>query len=145
MLDRLSATRSADEVRRVLAVAVLELDDKGRARVSRRVGEETSRALRALLAASSTEQRSPVLAPSPAKIRERWEKLWADLTAAVQETGTENGRYLLQEHHWEEPYLDLSGLVQDLEPIAAEMRKLIPKAIALGLEPGLGAANVLAV
>jgi hypothetical protein len=45
LLDRLSATLSTDEVRRVLAVAVLELDDGGRARLYRRVGEETSRAL----------------------------------------------------------------------------------------------------
>ena len=143
LLEGLSAALSAEEVRAVLAAAVLALDAAGRERLYGRLGEETRGVLRALLERGSTSQRTPALAASSEKIRERWTKLWADWSAVVEEASSEDGRYVIQEHHWEPPYLDISGLARDLEPIAAEMRKLLPKAIDLGLEPGLGAAEVL--
>lgn len=143
LLDALSTALSTEEVRGVLAAAVLALDAAGRERLYGQLGEETSGVLRALLEKGSTSQRTPALAASSEKIRERWTKLWADWSAAVDETTSEDGRYVIQEHHWEQPYLDISGLAHDLEPIAAEMRKLLPNAIDLGLEPGLGAAEVL--
>lgn len=72
--------------------------------------------------------------PSPggAKIREEWEKAWAKWEDCVAESGDEHGRYLVREHHWEEPYLDGSSLAQDLEPIAAGMREILRSLHALG-------------
>jgi hypothetical protein len=143
LLEGLSTALSAEEVHGVLAGAVLALDASGRERLYRRLGEETRGVLRALLEGDSTTRQTPAYAPSSDKIRERWAKLWADWSAATGETGSEDGCYVIQEHHWEPPYLDVSGLAHDLERIAAEMRKLLPKAIELGLEPGLDAAEVL--
>ena len=143
LLDRLSDALSAEEMHRVLATAVLVLDDAGRRRLYRQVGEETAAVLRTLLAKGPAEKRTPALTPSAGRIREHWANLWSKWDAVVLESATENGQYIVQEHHWEQPYLDVSSLAGDLEPIAAEMRKLIPKTIDLGLEPGLGAADVL--
>lgn len=142
LLEVLSTALSAEEVRAVLAAAVLALDGAGRTRLYGRLGEETSGVLRAVLEKGSTSQPTPAPAASSGKIRERWTKLWADWSAVVG-GASEDGRYVIQEHHWEPPYLDISGLAHDLEPIAAEMRKLLPQAIDLGLEPGLGAAQAL--
>jgi hypothetical protein len=40
--------------------------------------------------------------------------------------GDEEGKYVVQDHHWEPPYLDKSAYTKDLEPIAARMSNLIP-------------------
>jgi len=85
LLEGLSTALSAEEVRGLLAAAVLALDTAGRTRLYGRLGKETSGILRALLEKGSTFQRMPALGASSQKIRERWTKLWADWSAAVDE------------------------------------------------------------
>jgi len=143
LVEGLSAALSAEEIRGVLVAALLTLDGAGRERLYGRLAEETSAVLRALLEKGSSARQRPALAATAEKIRERWTKLWGEWSAAVGEASAEDGRYVIQEHHWEPPYLDASGLARDLDPIAAGMRGLLVRAVELGLEPGLGAAEVL--
>ncbi|MBW1960887.1 MAG: hypothetical protein JRH18_12940 [Deltaproteobacteria bacterium] len=56
---------------------------------------------------------------------ESWASLWCKFDDAISELGDEDGKYAVQDHHWESPYFDGSSLAYDLEPIAQDMLKLI--------------------
>ena len=56
---------------------------------------------------------------------EYWSSLWRHWHEIVAEVGDEEGKYAVQDHHWEEPYFDGSFLASDLEPIARDMLGLI--------------------
>jgi hypothetical protein len=60
--------------------------------------------------------------------------LWAEWSECVDESGYEEGRYVHQDAHWEPPYLDRSGVVDDLEAVAKRMRALIGRLWADGLD-----------
>ena len=56
---------------------------------------------------------------------EYWNSLWRHWHEIVAEVGDEEGKYAVQDHHWEEPYFDGFTLASDLEPIARDMLGLI--------------------
>jgi hypothetical protein len=56
---------------------------------------------------------------------EHWNSLWRHWHEIVAEVGDEEGKYAVQDHHWEEPYFDGSFFASDLEPIAQDMLGLI--------------------
>jgi hypothetical protein len=56
---------------------------------------------------------------------EFWASLWRRFYDLIAELGDEDGKYAVQDYHWEEPYFDGSSLADDLEPIAKDMLKLI--------------------
>lgn len=135
LLERLSHGLSEDEIQRVLACALLALDERGRDRLFGRLGAETGATLRRLLVSRATSRTKALPSPGSAKIREEWDKAWSEWEAYVAESGDEDGRYVVQEHHWEEPYLDGLSLAGDLEPIAARLRKLIVPVMDEDLDP----------
>jgi len=135
VLELLSHGLSEQEIQRVLACALLGLDDRGRDRLLARLGEETGGTLRRLLASRGRSRTTAQPSPGNAKVREEWEKAWGEWEACVAESGDDDGRYVVREHHWEEPYLDGSSLAQDLEPIAARMRKILERVMDEGLAP----------
>ncbi|MBT8364399.1 MAG: hypothetical protein KJP23_06800 [Deltaproteobacteria bacterium] len=56
---------------------------------------------------------------------EYWNSLWRHWDEIVAEVGNEEGKYAVQDHHWEEPYFDGSFFASDLEPIARDILGLI--------------------
>jgi len=56
---------------------------------------------------------------------EHWFSLWRNYDGIISEVGDEEGKYAVQDHHWETPYFDGSSLALDLEPIAEDMLTLI--------------------
>lgn len=135
LLELLSHGLSEDEIRRVVACALLALDAQGRDRLFARVGKETGATLRRLLASRGRSETKAPPSPGAAKVRQEWEKAWDEWQACVAESEDEDGRYVVREHHWEEPYLDGYGLAQDLEPIAARMRGLLERVMDEELDP----------
>lgn len=135
LLELLTHGLSEEEIRRVAACALLALDERGRDHLVARLGEETGGTLRRLLASHGRSRTKAQPSPGGAKIREEWEKTWAKWEDCVAESGDEHGRYVVREHHWEEPYLDGSSLAQDLEPIAARMREILERVMDEGLDP----------
>jgi hypothetical protein len=135
LLELLSHGLSEDEIRRVVACALLALDEPGRDRLFARVGKETGATLRRLLASRGRSETKAPPSPGSAKVRQEWEKAWDEWRACVAESADEDGRYVVREHHWEEPYLDGYGLAQDLEPIAARMRGLLERVMNEELDP----------
>ena len=134
LLELLSHGLSEEEIQRVLACALLALDERGHDRLLAQLGEETGGTLRRLLASRGRSRTKAQPSPGSAKILEEWEKAWGEWEACVAESGDEDGRYIVREHHWEEPYLDGSSLAEDLEPLAARMRTILERVMDEGLD-----------
>jgi hypothetical protein len=140
MLNRLSAGLSEQEIRCVLAGALSDLDHAGVDRLLKRVGHETASALRGVLHADSSK-RPPV--PGKAKVKEEWEKAWDHWNSLIEEASQEEGQYVIQEHHWEEPYFDPGSVTLALEPIAARMKKVLPRVFEENLDPDFSFAEAV--
>ncbi len=56
---------------------------------------------------------------------EYWNSLWRHWHEVLADVGNEEGKYAVQDHHWEEPYFGGSFFASDLEPIARDMLGLI--------------------
>lgn len=135
LLELLAHGLSEEEIQRVLACALLALDEQGRDRLFGRLGPETGATLRRLLTSRARSRTKAPPSPGSAKIRQEWDKVWSEWEACVAESGDEDGRYVVREHHWEEPYLDGLTLAGDLEPIAARMRTILERVMDEDLDP----------
>ena len=59
------------------------------------------------------------------RLHENWHELWEQWHKIVAEVGDEEGKYAIQDAHWETPYFGDSYLAEDLEKIAVGMLPLI--------------------
>jgi len=112
-------------------------------RLAAKLDPETASVLRGVLASQSETVKGRTSQPSSDKIRQEWLSAWEDWDACVAETGDEAGKYVVQEHHWEPPYLDKSAFTEDLEPIAARLSALIPLVFERNLAPDFSFAHTL--
>lgn len=71
------------------------------------------------------------------RIIEHWNSLWRHWYDIVSEVGDEEGKYAVQEAHWEPPYFDGSLLADDLEPISSDMLGLVDEVYEFIDEPDL--------
>ncbi len=80
-------------------------------------------AVKRILALGSDSKGRPKTKPlaSLKRTMESWESLWHNYDDIISEVGDEDGRYAVEDHHWEPPYFDGSSLAYDLEPIAEKM------------------------
>jgi|GEM_PF-1183379 len=76
------------------------------------------------LAAESAQMRGISLA----KQAQLWSELWGEWDAIAWAASEEDGKYLVQEHHWEPPYFDATTFMDDLEDIARQMLPLLQAA-----------------
>ena len=67
-------------------------------------------------------------AVSLAKQAQVWSALWQDWNQIIWEASEEEGKYLVQEAHWEPPYFDSTTFTEDLESVAEKMRPLLQTA-----------------
>jgi len=112
---------------------LLSLDREGLGKVVSRLGPETGETLRALMA-KRTIRITPVV--GSAKVKQEWGRAWEEWWSCIEESCLEEGKYRLQENDWDAPELDLLALVEDLEPIAARIRKLIDRVMDEDLDFG---------
>jgi hypothetical protein len=143
LLKLLGERLSEEEVHRLAAGALEALDKAGLDRLVARLGEETGRAVRRILECPTGDTRETLALAGTAKICQEWHRAWTDWDDCVAESGREHGKYVYQEHHWEEPVLDAASLAEDLEPIAARMRKLIPRMVDDDLDPDFSFAEAV--
>ena len=131
------------EIQRVAACAVLMLDAPRLDQLYRKLGKETGGSLRRILEThrKAATGSSPVL--SKAKVAGLWERAWSEWEACIMESVDEEGKYVIQEHHWEAPYLSIYDLARDLEPIAARMRKLLKRVWDNNVDPNFSFVETL--
>jgi hypothetical protein len=72
---------------------------------------------------------------SLSKQAQTWSKLWGEWNTTLSEVSEEDGKYIVQEVSWEEPYFDNYTFMEDLENIATQLLPLIPIAIKNNFDP----------
>lgn len=69
---------------------------------------------------------------SLAKLAQTWSELWREWNQIIWEASQEEGKYIVQEVRWEEPYFDDCTFVEDLEAVAQKMKPLVKTAFENG-------------
>lgn len=91
-----------------------------------------------------SEQTPKTQPTSLAKLAQSWSELWREWNEIICFASQEEGKYIVQERHWEEPYFDNCTLVEDLEIIATKMKPLVKTAFENGFSYNDGfAVNLL--
>ncbi len=89
-----------------------------------------------------TSQERPT---SLAKLAQTWSQLWEQWNQIIWQASQEEGKYIVQEASWEEPYFDDCTFVEDLEVVAQQMKPLVKTAFENGFSNDDGfAASLLA-
>jgi hypothetical protein len=89
---------------------------------------DTQQIVRQILDPSPTQsaKKSTVIETvSLAKQAEIWSGLWQEWDTVVCEAAEEEGKYIVREADWEEPYFDTTTFIEDLEIVANKMQPLI--------------------
>ena len=84
-----------------------------------------------------TRKRPVVRIASDQRTIEHWNSLWSHWDTLVLDVGDEEGKYAVQEAHWEPPYFDGSALADDLDRVASDMLRLINDVYDLVEDPDL--------
>jgi hypothetical protein len=83
----------------------------------------------------SATKATVVATVSLAKQAEVWAGLWREWDKIVSEAAEEEGKYIVREADWEEPYFDTTTFIEDLESVANKMQPLIQTAFEHEFSP----------
>ena len=99
---------------------------------------DTQQTVRQILDPSQPQASTQFAAPetvSLAKQAEVWAGLWQEWDTVVCEASEEEGKYIVREADWEEPYFDTTTFIEDLEIVANKMQPLIQIAFEREFSP----------
>ena len=74
-----------------------------------------------------TSKKPELKVVSNEKLMEEWTGLWRDWEEIIFNAGDEEGEYVHQDYHWEEPYFSHDDVAKDVENIAKKMWPLLKK------------------
>lgn len=108
-----------------------------------RLDPDTAGIVRAVLDPSSEGRGARPLEAGREKLRDDWKALWCEWDDCIAESGSEDGKYVHQDADWEPPYLDQTGVLDDLERVATRMRPLLARVWDEGFDPELNFADAV--
>lgn len=126
--QRLFAALTHNEIAHLLDVLLETLSPDILENVLDQLQPDTRHTVQTLLIPSDTaDTTQDIHTPSVslAKLEQTWSALWQEWGKIVDEAAQEDGTYIVQERHWEEPYFDSTTFVNDLEHVAQQMRPLL--------------------
>jgi hypothetical protein len=126
--QRLFAALTHNEIAHLLEVLLGTLSPDMLENVLDQLQPDTRHTVQTLLIPSDTADTTQEIhtpSVSLAKSEQTWSALWQEWGNIVDEAAQEDGTYLVQERHWEEPYFDSTTFVHDLERVAQQMRPLL--------------------
>jgi hypothetical protein len=80
---------------------------------------------------------------SLAKLAQTWSQLWGEWNQIIWQASQPEGKYIVQEASWEEPYFDDCSFVEDLEAVAQKIKPLVKTAFENGFSNDDGFAASL--
>ena len=98
--SRIMGSMTHEQIASLLDVLLGLLDDEKRRSLLSAVTEEIADALSQIL---YPKKRPSNQALTDSKYQENWEGIWSRWHDCTFELGDEDGRYVFQEHHWEDP------------------------------------------
>lgn len=124
LLKALTQLEIAQLINALLGVLSPELQEQAISQLP----TDTQQTVRQILAPSQPQISTQFADPetvSLAKQAEVWAGLWQEWDTVVCEASEEEGKYIVREADWEEPYFDTTTFIEDLEIVANKMQPLI--------------------
>jgi hypothetical protein len=124
LLKALTQLEIAQLINALLGVLSPELQEQAISQLPK----DTQQTVRQILAPSQPQTSTQFADPetvSLAKQAEVWAGLWQEWDTVVCEASEEEGKYIVREADWEEPYFDTTTFIEDLEIVANKMQPLI--------------------
>jgi hypothetical protein len=129
--SRIFEALTETEISQLLDELFVVISDEQRSLVFSKLQPDTQATLTQIIAPPQTiesEQTTKAQPTSLAKLAQTWSELWRQWNQIIWEASQDEGKYIVQEHHWEEPYFDNYTLVEDLEAVAQKMKPLVKTA-----------------
>lgn len=107
---------------------------------------DTQQTVKQILAPPHTVESTQATAAqtvSRVKQAQTWSELWQAWDVLVWEASQEEGKYIIQEAHWEPLYFDTYTFIEDLEGVAKNMLPLIETAFEHQFRPDRGFVSAL--
>ncbi len=127
LLSLLEAGFSDEELRTLLAEALLALDKAGLDALCSRLGEDTATTLRTMLSRLD-DHPGERPAVSLDRIGQEWEEAWSAWDGIIEASGDQHGDFVEQENHWEPPCLDLYAIANGLDEVAGRLLPFVQHA-----------------
>lgn len=129
--NKLMESLTKDQVTQLLDVVFKMLDEKKINNLLSNVNDDLKNTLIELRGSKKSKSRRVI---SDKKFIEKWKDLWREWYDVVSEVGDEDGKYIIQEHHWEDPYFDSSAICSGLDSVVEKMLPFLKKIHELGIE-----------
>jgi hypothetical protein len=128
--SQIFAALTETELSQLLDELFAVISDEQRASIFSKLQPDTKATLTQIVAPPQTVEHLTAKAQptSLAKLAQTWSELWREWNQIIWEASQDEGKYIVQEHHWEEPYFDNYTLIEDLEVIAKQMKPLVKTA-----------------
>ncbi|HBM17130.1 MAG TPA: hypothetical protein DD381_12420 [Lentisphaeria bacterium] len=110
------------------------VDEKMRKAIFDKI-DKNIEALYRQIASDKKNNTPPVIgvASTDEKFKENFEDIQSELNSSIMELGNEEGKYVLQEHHWETPEFYASEFADDIDKVFTKMLPLLNKVYDLKL------------
>lgn len=150
--ERLLAALTQQEIAQLLDAFFVALLPEQQASALNALAADTLRTVQQLLTAPPAQAAAPAPgngipfgagAASLAKLAEQWSALWSEWDAVITAAADEEGKYYVQEEHWEPPYFDSYAVMEDLDAVAVKMHPLLETAFAHRFAPDMGFVEAL--
>ncbi|WP_019502349.1 hypothetical protein [Pseudanabaena sp. PCC 6802] len=140
LADRLLNALAQSEVAQLIDALFQVLPPQLQEQAIAQLSPNTQQVIKQILALPPTDRPAQTNAPteqtvSLAKQAQIWSELWQDWDAIVEEAAQEEGKYIVQEEHWEPPYFDATTFNEDLEKLADKMLPMVQIAFEHGFTP----------
>ncbi|ODG97077.1 hypothetical protein A4S05_15180 [Nostoc sp. KVJ20] len=135
-----------EEISRLLDELFAVLSDEQRVTVFAQLQGNTQETLTQIIAPTKTVEQVKTSKAQPtslAKLAQTWSQLWGEWNQIIWQASQSEGKYIVQEASWEEPYFDDCTFVEDLEAVAQKMKPLVKTAFENGFSHNDGFAASL--
>ncbi|WP_341530316.1 hypothetical protein WKK05_14135 [Nostoc sp. UHCC 0302] len=147
--SRILEALTKGEISQLLDELFVVLSEEQRVTAFAQLQANTQETLTQIIAPPQTVEQvktSNIRPTSNAKLEQTWSQLWEQWNQIIWQASQEEGKYIVQEVSWEEPYFDDCTFVEDLEAVAQKMKPLVKIAFENGFshDDGFAASLLLA-
>lgn len=133
--SRILEALTEGEISQLLDELFVVLSDEQRVTAFAQLQADTQETLTQIITPPQTVEQvktSNIRPTSNAKLAQTWSQLWEQWNQIIWQASQEEGKYIVQEVSWEEPYFDDCTFVEDLEAVAQKMKPLVKTAFENG-------------
>jgi hypothetical protein len=144
--SRILEALTESEISQLLDELFVVLSDEQRVTAFAQLQTDTQETLIQIITPPQTVEQATISKIQPtsnAKLAQTWSELWREWNQIIWQASQEEGKYIVQEVRWEEPYFDDCTFVEDLEAVAEKMKPLVKTAFENGFSNDGGFAASL--